>query len=566
MRRLALVIVAALAAVGASGASGAPASAQPAREPTVEYIVKAGDTCVGIAQRELGDRDGYVAIHRLNPRLGKLPHVLRAGQRLRLPLPAAPAPEWRPGIARHVAALFGPGVAGGGTIRGAWHPVPAAESYRVDVHRVGGGSVLEAEVRRGAAEIELRDVPPGGYVLTVAARVGGRTGVPSDPLRITVAPVTAAIPGLPATLMALPDPAAPLARPTDDAPPAAPPVLAIGASVGDAETLCEVHGRDGAPLVLVSAGRASLACTTAAGVMLEPLEIEVAAVTAETFGDGGPLTMVRGERAVLEVSLRSAAELGDRWRVDAGAGLTVGPFETAIPAAGSPAVLRLDVTAAATAPDASRLTIRDATTGARVAVAEVVLRDRTPRVAGDRPRPRPGGLAARPRPLLTAGLYAGWTSFPRGALEGSELGDPALDDYQVASGGGGGMRAAWWRRDLFVEADVVLVPTGFVAADEPAWIAGGHVVAGLAALDGPRYGLRGMLGVGGYALLGDAAYARADLDADITYGVSGTLRLTRDLSLRLDGRHHIAPDRGAGGVTDVLEATLGIEAIVYSAP
>lgn len=561
MRRAALPLLAVVA-------WSAPALAQPVREETIEYTVQAGDTCVGIAQRELGDREEYVAIHRLNPKLGKLPHVLKPGQKLRLPRPAAPAPEWRPGVARKVAGLFGPGVTGGGTIRAAWYPVPAAEGYRLDVHRVGGGRVLDADLRRDATEVELRDVPAGGYVLTLSARAGGRSGAPSDALAITVVGVTVAIPGLPPTLSTLPDPKAPLAPPVDAAAPAAPPVIAVGAAVGDPDMMCEVHGRDGAPLVLVSPGRAALLCTTAPGVMLEPLEIEVAAVTAEAYGDGGPLTMVRGERAQLELVLRSAGALADRWRVDGGPGLTVGELEIAKapePGIDKPPVLRVGVTAAATAPDVSRLTIHDALTGARVAVAEVHLRDRAPRITEERPRPRL--LVTRPRPALTAGLYAGWTSFPRGVIEGSELGDPALDDYQVASGGGGGMRAAWWwRRDLFVEADVVLVPTGFVAADEPAWIAGGHLFAGLAAVDGPRYGLRGMIGAGGYALLGDAAYARADLDADITYGVSGTLRLTRDLSLRLDGRHHIAPDRGDGGVTDVLEATLGIEAIVYSAP
>ena len=58
-----------------------PASA----ETTTDYTVKDGDTCLGIAIGVLGDRAQLATIHRLNPQLGKTPHVLRAGQILKLP-------------------------------------------------------------------------------------------------------------------------------------------------------------------------------------------------------------------------------------------------------------------------------------------------------------------------------------------------------------------------------------------------------------------------------------------------------------------------------------------------
>ena len=81
-----LAVALALAAVSAP----APARAQPVAtpsvaEPTAPYTVKRGDTCVGIANRELGDRRAYAEIHRLNPRLGHLPHRLRPGMVLRVP-------------------------------------------------------------------------------------------------------------------------------------------------------------------------------------------------------------------------------------------------------------------------------------------------------------------------------------------------------------------------------------------------------------------------------------------------------------------------------------------------
>ncbi|HVV82186.1 MAG TPA: LysM domain-containing protein, partial [Kofleriaceae bacterium] len=65
------------------------ASAPPVRaddgDDTVDYVVKPGDTCYGIAARELGDRSKLNVLHRLNPQLGPLPHHLVAGQILKLP-------------------------------------------------------------------------------------------------------------------------------------------------------------------------------------------------------------------------------------------------------------------------------------------------------------------------------------------------------------------------------------------------------------------------------------------------------------------------------------------------
>lgn len=54
-------------------------------EPTRDYVVQAGDTCIKVATEELGDRRLYLRIHALNPQLGALPHHLVAGQVLRLP-------------------------------------------------------------------------------------------------------------------------------------------------------------------------------------------------------------------------------------------------------------------------------------------------------------------------------------------------------------------------------------------------------------------------------------------------------------------------------------------------
>jgi FecR protein len=70
--------------------AGAPAEAAPAA--TRDYVVKPGDTCLAIAERELGDRAGYRKLHELNPGLGALPHNLVPGTILKLPAASGTAP------------------------------------------------------------------------------------------------------------------------------------------------------------------------------------------------------------------------------------------------------------------------------------------------------------------------------------------------------------------------------------------------------------------------------------------------------------------------------------------
>lgn len=49
-----------------------------------DYVIQSGDSCAGVAERELGSRKGYRTIHKYND-LGPLPHKLKAGEILRLP-------------------------------------------------------------------------------------------------------------------------------------------------------------------------------------------------------------------------------------------------------------------------------------------------------------------------------------------------------------------------------------------------------------------------------------------------------------------------------------------------
>ncbi len=81
------LVMAVCLTLGLSQASAQPAKAVPAASENIElydYTVKSGDTCAGIARRELGDRKAYKTIHKHN-RMGPLPHRLEPGTVLKLP-------------------------------------------------------------------------------------------------------------------------------------------------------------------------------------------------------------------------------------------------------------------------------------------------------------------------------------------------------------------------------------------------------------------------------------------------------------------------------------------------
>ncbi|MBL4634536.1 MAG: FecR domain-containing protein, partial [Kofleriaceae bacterium] len=81
-----LPFLAALAiALGSSTLASPLALAQPSSQVELyDYTVVPGDSCVGIATRELGARKAYKTIHKYNA-LGPTPHRLRPGSILRLP-------------------------------------------------------------------------------------------------------------------------------------------------------------------------------------------------------------------------------------------------------------------------------------------------------------------------------------------------------------------------------------------------------------------------------------------------------------------------------------------------
>ena len=64
--------------------ASSPAAAKK-KKSTFVYSVKAGDSCYSVAKRFLGSGSKYKAVHKHNPQLGPMPHVLVAGQRLTLP-------------------------------------------------------------------------------------------------------------------------------------------------------------------------------------------------------------------------------------------------------------------------------------------------------------------------------------------------------------------------------------------------------------------------------------------------------------------------------------------------
>ena len=68
-------------------AAPAPLAAQSTQNTRI-HVVQPGESCWSIAQQVFGKGEKYRIIHRYND-LGPLPHILKAGQKLRLPVGGA---------------------------------------------------------------------------------------------------------------------------------------------------------------------------------------------------------------------------------------------------------------------------------------------------------------------------------------------------------------------------------------------------------------------------------------------------------------------------------------------
>lgn len=527
--------------------------------PTAVATVGAGSALVGVA----ADGGSLVANHEGKPvelagkAGGKVKVTSNMGTRVargkppEKPRPLPPPPAWDDARPLGFAALG----ADGATVIAGWKAEPKAAWYRLEVLAPSGTVVASAEVPSNVTRFELVRVPVGDYQARIASidvdRLEGRPG----PLRaITVLPVAIVPPGAdrPAPVAAAPDTSADGDRRIDAggaAPP--PPVAARGASVGDAGLRCAVADGAGEVAHLDALGRLDVRCTTAAGLAVAPFAVEVVGVTATIADAGERVTIERGAARPLAIDLASGAPLGDRWRVEADPGLRL--EDTAARADG------VDVTVHATAdaPAEAAVRIVDAVDGRAIAAVTVTVTEPPAPPPTEEPPPPP---VRHDRVWAVSGLV-GWTHVPTGPIEGFGLGDAPIAAYQLTSGASVGLRATrWFDRDLFAEAELRAVSAEYADAGA-AWLAGGHAYLGVRLMDWSRLEVRALLGGGGHALLTDSRYTRRDVELDVGWGLTAASPLEGRWWLRLDARQHIAPDR-AGGVTDVVEATVGLEAVL----
>ena len=281
-----------------------------------------------------------------------------------------------------------------------------------------------------------------------------------------------------------------------------------------------------------------------------PVTVRAAGATAATPADGGP------------VDAGADASGGDR-RIDGGgapppppavkAGATVGDPGLRCAADGAVAAASGVATLTGAGPTEVRCVTADGLTVAPFVVD----------VIGAPVAPPPPVASTPPRRRLwTVGGLLGWTRMATGPIEGYGLGDAPLAAYQLDSGAELGARAArWFDRDLFAEVELRLIGGRYVAAPEAAWIAGVHAYGGVRLADSRHLEIRALIGGGGHALLTGNRYARRDLELDVAWGLTAAVPLHGGLTLRLDGRQHIAGDR-AGGVTDVLDVSVGLEGVL----
>lgn len=151
-----LELLGAFAALLASAAPAAgqptpPATSQPApAEATEEYIVVAGDSCLTIARRTLGSARALDELHRLNPQLGRTPHQLTPGQKLRIPARKAVAPDANLTAARGDVAVRRPA-------ESAWNEATRGMGL-FRAWRVGARERASAEITfRDSSQLRLRE-------------------------------------------------------------------------------------------------------------------------------------------------------------------------------------------------------------------------------------------------------------------------------------------------------------------------------------------------------------------------------------------------------------------------
>lgn len=522
--------------------------------PSAEAEVGKGSAVVGVddaGQSMVANHDGG-AIALKGRAGGKV--AVRAGMGTRVavgkkpekPRPLPPAPSWT-----STAPLGFVAVGGSATITAAWTPEPRAVSYRFELWR-GDALVAGAEVPGTVTTFELHGAPPGDYRVQVASldrdRLEGKAGAP---LAVTVRGVTLVPPGAEA-----PPPAAAATDEDSIAAAAAPPVpvVARGARVVTDGITCGVDGAAPAAVtVLGTAGTIALSCTGPDGAALAPVTIAVADVALAATADGGAVTVDAGGRAELVVGMRADAALGDAWQLEPSVGLTVDSVRRT--ADGLTATLH----AAPDAPTSGTVRVVDAVTQRSLGelAITIVARVETPVIPE---QPAPIRRAGAPR--WTVSAFAGGLYLPTGDADGTELGNAALPADIVDSGPALGVRGAhWFTRDLFVEAEVAVVPTRFAGDDRRALVLGGHAHVGVRLIDRGNYELRALAGGGAFALTSDSPDVDDDLDPGVGWGLTGVAGLSRDLRLRLDGRQQVVADRH-DGVTSVLGASLGLELVL----
>lgn len=467
---------------------------------------------------------------------------IAVGKKPEKPRPLPPAPAWAsPGPLGFVA------VGTGATLSAEWTAQPKAASYRFELSR-GDAVVAAAELPATVTRFELHGAPPGRYQARLASIDRDRLeGKPGPILEVIVRGVAIAAPGMAAA--ELPPALADDAPLTPTAAPAA-LVVARGARITTDGLSCQVGGGAASPQLIVGdLGRTELACADG-GVTFAPVALEVTGI--EVAPSAGAMALTAGDRGEFTVELASAAPLGDAWLIEASPGLTASITST------SPTRVVATVRAADDAPASGTVRIVDAAT--QRAIGELAVTVTPPAV--EPPPEAPSTIPSDRRPSIAAGVSVGAALMSTDDVGGNELGNPALPIDVVDSGAMVAGHATWWfKPHLFVEGQLALVPTSLVSRDDSAVVLGGHLDLGVRLLEGERAELRTMVGVGAFALPSPPAFLERDIDPDLGWGLTAAYRVERAVSLRLDGRQRIGPDR-TGGVTSTFTLGFGLEFVL----
>ncbi|MBL4689232.1 MAG: hypothetical protein JKY37_31860 [Nannocystaceae bacterium] len=446
---------------------------------------------------------------------------------------------------------------GGGTLRGSWSAVEAADSYRVEIGQdKRGGFVSTAVVVPGdITQLEAHNLAPGKYFAIVSAIDDDAfESIPSRMLHAELRETALVGTG-----------GAPIAIPAATEEPTVPkpiPLLVGTALTAPAGLQCAFgNGELSTAPIAMAVGEQVVACQDEAGRAVPGFSVVVQALkVAPSVGGTKGITLALGEAAALTLQLSSPAGVPKTLRIDAPSGVTVSDLDL-----DDQGKLTASVTASAKAPRTGELRLVSGTGEDKVTLGVASF---TVAVAGEGPAAElANGEKSDPwikrhaptRNLVEIGVFGG-VFFPHPQLELFEFTLDREDfGYQKQQSVAliTGPRVSFAPlRFLAFEFDGAVIPSSAGGDRTTMWVARGQLLGQVGLWNTTPYVLAGF---GAFGVASDRDAVGNDVDGAFHYGGGLKFFVSRRVMLRFEARDTLSSQRGiADGVAHSIELTAGL--------